>query len=183
MLLHRVRIGLGLEEDVLAPNPFATPCAKTPAPNATAMPSTPFPPLPPLVAQSEVVDKTVEEMNVAGDAERVKEELLDEAQIASAAEKVSLFELQLLGEGIIEIDSSSGSGSSSDSSSESSHGPAVAKPDVNAFLEEVPEGMDFYKHRKSSIVHRVKSGSKIAGCGAVMSVRCLEFSQCVGQSV
>ena len=187
MLLHRVRIGLGLEEDALAPNPFATPCAKTPAPHAVVMPSTPFPPVPPLAAQREVVDKALDEMNAAGDAESVKEELLDEAQIASAAEKVSLFDLQMVEEGIIEIDSSSGSGSSSDSSSESSDGPAVAKPDINAFHEEVPEGIHFYKHRKSSIVHRVKSDSMIAGCGAVMSANFCKMPQVlipyVGRSV
>jgi len=32
MMLHHVRIGLGLDEDAMAPNPYATPYARTPKP-------------------------------------------------------------------------------------------------------------------------------------------------------
>ena len=105
----------------------------------------------------------------------VKEELLDEAQISEAADQVSLFDLKLVGRGVIELDSSSGSGSSSDSESDSSDSPVVPKPDLHAFSEEVPAGVDFYRHRKSSIVHRAKSGSKVASCGASMNANFTEL--------
>ena len=74
-----------------------------------------------------------------------------------------------MNQGVIELDSSSGSDSSSDTSSTSSDGPVVARPDLHAFTGEVPEGMNFYRHRKSSIMHRVKCDGRIAACGAVMS--------------
>jgi hypothetical protein len=172
MLLHRVRIGLGLEEDPLVPNPFATPCIRTPAPGTLPVPATPFPPLPPVTAAAPTggtIDKVACEMNALADAESVKEELLDEAQIAAAADQVSLFDLSLVNQGVIELDSSSGSDSSSDTSSTSSDGPVVARPDLHAFTEEVPDGVNFYRHRKSSIMHRVKCDGRIAACGAVMS--------------
>ena len=176
MLLHRVRIGLGLEEDPMLPNPYATPGMRTPAP-ATAvapMPVTPFPPLPPAVVTAEPVGAAIEAMNEAEDFESVKEEFLDEAQIAAEAERVSLFDLSLVSNGTVEIDSSSGSGSSSDSSSDESDGPAVARPDADAFSEQVPEGFEFFRHKKSAIVHRVKESSRVAACGAAMNVN---FSQ------
>ena len=94
---------------------------------------------------------------------------MDEAHAVAAAEDISLFDLEVVQQGAVEIDSSSGSSSDSSSSSDESDGPAVLKPDVNAFSEEVPEGLDFYKHKKSAIVHRVKSGGNTATCGAVMT--------------
>ena len=171
MLLHRVRIGLGLEEDPMVPNPYATPAMRTPAPATVMapMPATPFPPLPPPDLTAGPVAAAIDAMHVAEDLESVKEELMDEAQIAAEAERVSLFDLSLVNSGVVEIDSSSGSGSSSDSSSDESDGPAVAKPDADAFVEHVPEGIEFFKHKKSAIVHRVKINSKVAACGAAMN--------------
>ena len=177
MLLHRVRIGLGLEEDPMAPNPCATPCMRTPAAVAGQAPVTPLPPVPPAVVRPEevaekplpVVEQAAEDLNAVADLESIKEEWIDEAQISAAADQVSLFDLTLVQQGNVEIDSSSGSGSDSDSSSDSSDGPVVAQPDSHAFIERVPEGVTFYKHRKSSIVHRVKVGSKVAACGAALT--------------
>ena len=176
MLLHRVRIGLGLEEDPMVPNPYATPAMRTPAPATVRgpVPTTPFPPVPPPELVAGPVEAAIDAMNDAADFESVKEELMDEAQIAAEAEKVSLFDLSLVNDGIVEIDSSSGSGSSSESSSDESDSPAVAKPDADAFVEHVPEGVEFFKHKKSAIVHRAKIGSKVAACGAVLG---LNFSQ------
>ena len=175
MLLHRVRIGLGLEEDPLAPNPFATPCMRTPAPAATPMPATPFPPLPPVVEPSQAIEKATGEMNALEDAESIKEEFMDEGQIAAAADQVSLFDLSLVSQGVIELDSSSGSDSSSESSSSSTDEAVVARPDLNAFSEDVPEGVTFYKHKKSAILHKVKTGLKTAACGAVMGLNFTEL--------
>lgn len=175
MLLHRVRIGLGLEEDPLAPNPFATPCMRTPAPAATPMPATPFPPLPPVVEPSQAIEKATGEMNALEDAESIKKEFMDEGQIAAAADQVSLFDLSLVSQGVIELDSSSGSDSSSESSSSSTDEAVVARPDLNAFSEDVPEGVTFYKHKKSAILHKVKTGLKTAACGAVMGLNFTEL--------
>ena len=189
MLLHRVRLGLSLETEPLAPNPFATPCMRTPAPDMNGAPATPFPPLPTLAPAQVLEGKVtgfeggastgmnavdplgfaVESLHVARDAESVKEEELDEAHIAEAAEQVSLFSLSLVHQGIIEIDSSSGSDSSSESSSSSTDEPVVKRPATNAYSETVPDGVDFYKHRKSAIVHKVKCGNHIAACGVAMS--------------
>ena len=169
MLLHRVRIGLGLEEDPLVPNPFATPCARTPLPGNVPVPSTPFPPVATARPAAETVAMAAEEMNAIGDAESIKEELLDEAQISAAADRVSLFDLSLVSKGVIELDSSSGSDSESDSSSTSSDGPVVQRPDIHAFSEEVPADLCYFKHKKSAIMHRVKRDAHVAACGAVMS--------------
>ena len=52
--------------------------------------------------------RAAEEVNAAGDAESVKEELLDETQICAAASRISLFDLQVVDTGVIELNSSSG---------------------------------------------------------------------------
>eukprot|EP00435_Cladocopium_sp_Y103_P046527 s625_g13.t1 len=175
MLLHRVRIGLGLEEDPLAPNPFATPALRTPAPVGGPAPCTPFPPVPPakwsapVVEVQHVVDDAAEAVNVLGDDESVKEEMLSEQQIAAAADRLSLFDLKLVDQGVVELDSSSGSDSSSDSYSDSSDGPVVPVPDANAYSERVPDGINYYKHRKSSIMHKVKPDAAVAACGAAVT--------------
>ena len=135
---------------------------------------TPFPPLPPADVTAGPVGAVIDAMNAVEDLESVKEEFLDEAQISAEAERVSLFDLSLVNNGTVEIDSSSGSGSSSDSWSDESGGPAVARPDADAFSEQVPEGFEFFKHKKSAILHRVKMGSKVAACGAAMNAN---FSQ------
>ena len=77
--------------------------------------------------------------------------------------------MDLAHQGVIEIDSSSGSDSSSDSSSSSTDEPIVPRPALHAYSENVPDGLDFFRHRKSSIVHKVKIGSHIAACGIAMS--------------
>ena len=171
MLLHRVRIGLGLEEDPMAPNPFATPCARTPRPGLVgAQPVAPLPPVPVVEQATDVVARAAEEVNAAGDAESVKEELLDETQICAAASRISLFDLQVVDTGVIELNSSSGSESSSDSSSSSSSDEVIVKrPDVHAFVEIIPDGFEFYKHKKSAIVHKVKCGQRVAACGTPLT--------------
>ena len=170
MLLHRVRIGLGLEEDVMAPNPFATPCMRTPLPPVMgAQPVTPFPLAAAAVTPAHLVDQALEEANVAGEIESVKEEITEESQIAAAACDISLFDLAVVDTGVVELDSSSGSSSSSEGSSSSDDEAVVKRPDFHAFSEKVPDGVDFYKHRKSAIVHKVKAGDSIAACKANMT--------------
>ena len=170
MMLHRVRIGLGLDEDAMAPNPYATPNVRTLRPGvAPQQPMTPFPPAPVLDAPTDVVETALEEVNVAGDLESVKEEQMDEAQICAAASSISLFDLGVVDSGVIELDSSSGSESGSDSTTSSSDEANVKQPDVHAFVDRVPEGQQYYKHRKSAIMHRVKNGQKVAACGSQLT--------------
>ena len=178
MLLHRVRIGLGLEEDPLMPNPYATPCARTPRPGgAIAQPVTPLPPVPAMDKSANAVDTALEEVNIAGDAESIKEEVLDLAQVEAAASKISLFDLEVVDTGVIELDSSSGSESDSDSSSSSSGEANVKQPDVHAYVETVPDGVLYYKHKKSAIVHKVKVGQKVAACGAQLTVNLQQMAK------
>ena len=67
ILPHRVRIGLGLEEDPLAPNPFATHCTRTPRPgHFGAQPVTPLPPVPIVEPAADIVTRAAEELNEAG---------------------------------------------------------------------------------------------------------------------
>ena len=170
MLLHRVRIGLGLEENPLAPNPFATPCMRTPGVlGLGAQPETPFPEVRASGLQADPVEKALEEVNEAGDVESIKEELSDNGQIEAAAAHISLFPLDIVDRGVVELDSSSGSGSSSENTSTSEDEVVVRKPDTNAYSETVPEGLEYYKHRKSAIVHKVKSGKDVAACGLQLS--------------
>ena len=70
---------------------------------------------------------------------------------------------------MIELDSSSGSESGSDSTTSSSDEANVKQPDAHAYVDRVPEGQQFYKHRKSAIMHRVKDGQKVAACGAQLT--------------
>ena len=178
MLLHRVRIGLGLEEDPLMPNPYATPCARTPRPGgAIAQPVTPLPPVPALDKSANAVDTALEDVNIAGDAESIKEEVLDLAQVEAAASKISLFDLEVVDTGVVELDSSSGSESDSDSSTSSSGEANVKQPDVHAYVETVPEGVLYYKHKKSAIVHKVKVGQKVAACGAQLTVNLRQMAK------
>ena len=170
MMLHRVRIGLGLDDEATAPNPYATPYARTPKPGVVGQqPMTPFPPVPVLEAPRDVVETAMEEVNVAGDMDSIKEEQLDEAQICAAASSISLFDLGVVDTGVIELDSSSGSESGSDTTTSSSDEANVKQPDAHAYVDRVPEGQQFYKHRKSAIMHRVKDGQKVAACGAQLT--------------
>jgi hypothetical protein len=53
----------------------------------------------------------------------------------------------------------------------------VPQRDVHSFVEVVPEGLTFYKHRKSAIMHKVKEGQKVAACGAQMSANFQQLAQ------
>ena len=178
MLLHRVRIGLGLEEDPMAPNPYATPCARTPRPCvAGPQPVTPLPPVPVMDRPMDVVEAAVDAVNLAGDMESVKEEQTSLEQVEAAASSISLFDLEIVDTGVVELDSSSGSESESTSSSSSSGEAAVPQRDAHAFLEVVPDGLTYFKHRKSAIMHKVTTGQKVAACGAQVTANFQELAK------
>ena len=142
-----------------------------------AQPVTPLPPVPALDKPADIVETALEEVNLAGDADSIKEEVLDLAQVDAAASGISLFDLAVVDSGIVELDSSSGSESDSDSSTSSSGDANVRQPDAHAYLEIVPEGFLYYKHRKSAIVHKVKVGQRVAACGAQLTVNLQQMAQ------
>eukprot|EP00971_Amphidinium_carterae_P005071 101384-Amphidinium_carterae.2 len=88
-----------------------------------------------LASQVDVLDKVVEEVNVEGDVESIKEEFGELHDVEKAVAEISLFDLRLVEQGVVEIDSSSGSDSESDtgSSETDSDSPIVPAPEVRAF--------------------------------------------------
>ena len=178
MMLRRVRIGLGVEEEAMQsmgiPN---TPVPFTPS----CMPQTPAIIPRTAIAQQIVearddgpqdapLNAAVEGMNVLEDVASVKDEIIDEQAAAEAAGDISTLPLELVASGAIEIDSSSGSDSSysSDSSDSDSSQHLVETPSI-AFEEHVPESKDYYRHVKSGILHSCLLGAKTSACSAAMS--------------
>lgn len=178
MLLHKVRIGLGIEEE-LAPDIDCTRLAAgmTPRPLGPAGRGAPMTPAPSLAAAAtptlevpgrlqvdKVIDGAGNDLQDAEDLLSVKDEAACEEQAASAADELSLFSAQLVSSGVVEIESSSGSDSSSTSDSyssdECSPGPQKDVP----FVEVVPEGFIYYKHKKSLIMHKCVLGENSMHC-------------------
>eukprot|EP00438_Fugacium_kawagutii_P027806 Skav219657 [mRNA] locus=C8839950:258:731:- [translate_table: standard] len=110
-------------------------------------------------------------MNGLEDLRSVKDELVDEVQASAAASELSLFPVELVASGAIAIESSSGSDSedSSSYSSSSESDPPVSRDKAVQFREEVPQGKDYYRHVKSSLIHCADSESKILACGAKLT--------------
>eukprot|EP00435_Cladocopium_sp_Y103_P060549 s295_g22.t1 len=166
MILRRIRSGQGLEDEAMREHGIiSTPAAWTPVGAAR----TPLPPAPPVSAvapEAEVVDdfvvvkQAVEEAVEIEELQSVKEEMLDAQIVEAAADKHSLFPVEVVAAGVVEIESSSGSDSSDSSSSESDSSltEELAKDQPVRFVEHVPQDMDFYKHAKSGIVHGCKLG-------------------------
>ena len=178
MLLKRLRIGLGFEEETMkefglnvTPAPFTPFGLKTPA---VFVPATPN-----LVSGASDLQKgalghAIENMLDIEDIQSVKEELGDVEGAAEAADMLSVFPLEIVQKGVIEIDSSSGSssgddGSSSDSGSDVLQGSIIR--DFPKYVESIPEGLEFFKHVKSGIVHKCKDGSRVSACKLLMSDR------------
>ena len=84
----------------------AIPAASEPVERGT-MPEEPIP-----IASSGALDQALEVMNLEAECESVKDELDLEHQSKACAAEVSLFPLELVQQGLIAIDSSSGSDSS-----------------------------------------------------------------------
>ena len=129
ILPHRVRIGLGLEEDPLAPNPFATHCTRTPRPgHFGAQPVTPLPPSAYRRASSRYCD------SCGRGAERGWMWKVQRKNCWMKLRSVQLppkshFLTYSWWIQVVELDSSSGSESSNDSSSSSSDEANVKQPD------------------------------------------------------
>ena len=175
-ILRRVRSGLALEDEAMrefgvlrTPAPF-TPmhAAKTPlgpvaveeAPNETA----------PAPASDQVLKDAVTAAVEAEELQSVKDEELDNSILENAAENLTLFPVELVSAGVVQIESSSGSDSSSSSYySDSSSTEQPVRTESVRFTEEVPPDMDFYKHVKSGIVHCCKLDETVSKCKLNMS--------------
>ena len=95
----------------------------------------------------------------------VKEEMLDQQSIENAAGELTVFPIEAVASGIVEIESSSGSDSDSSSSSDdSSSSGTVVQAQGPHVVEDVPEGVEYYKHAKSGLVHSCKLGESFTKC-------------------
>ena len=184
MLLRRVRIGLAVEEDSMreiciheTPAMF-TPAAATPG----HAPMTPVPIAAVVGAldenlgqkadqtHDEVVEQATAAMVDLEELQSVKDEMLDIDAVAQQADNISLFPQDLVSAGAIAIDSSSGSDSSSSSESSSDEeSPGLRKDLAVQFSETTPDGFEFFKHKKSWILHSRKIGSDVFTCKAKVS--------------
>ena len=135
MLLRRMRVGLAIEDDQMKEfGIIQTPVPATPAPMTPGLivPNVQTPVAPvvsrELHAETRVLDAALEEAQGLEDLQSVKEELLSQEEIEKQAENLTLFPLDLLQQGLIQIESSSGSDSDSssyDSSDEVAKEPAT----------------------------------------------------------
>eukprot|EP00435_Cladocopium_sp_Y103_P012100 s580_g3.t1 len=117
------------------------------------------------------VKQAVDESVEIEELQSVKEEQLDAQMLEAAADKLSLFPVEVVAAGVVEIESSSGSESSSSSSESESSSTTeeLGKDQPVRYVEHVPQDMDFYKHAKSGIVHGCKLGGIVSNCRLTMS--------------
>ena len=165
MLLKSIRIGLNLE-DIASQGTLlaATPGATTPRPNVFT------PPLP-VPARGEQVhnpaeeqEQAVELVNAEEENESIKEEIENITNLEAFACDLSLFGEEAVRQGAVPIDSSSGSDEESESSSSSSDILSSCRG-KDSFREVAPAGSVYYKHVKTSRVHRVRVGKEATNCG------------------
>ena len=180
MLLNRVRLGLDIEDDLMknfgicsTPQPL-TPCV---GPRTPAVLQKPVegPPVSAFERNSEAdkapegavaaLNSALDDMQGLEDWQQVKNEEFDLNSIEQHADSLTLFDAEVTANGLVEICSSSGS-SSDDSSSTSSSEDEVPlpPPKIASFTETVPEGMDYYKHQKSGIVHSTVHRGEVTKC-------------------
>ena len=172
LVLRRVRAGLNIEDEAMKEyGIISTPAPFTPV--AAAM--TPMAPVPVALPQSvgprqetvdkEAVDNAVSSALQLEELQSVKEEDLDQSTLEQAAAELTLFPIEVVAAGVVEIESSSGSDSSTTSTeSETSSSEEVVQAQGPQVVEFVPEGVDFYRHVKSGLVHSCKIGESVASC-------------------
>ena len=178
MILRRVRMGLGFEDAAMkefgvisTPAPFTpasaarTPVQQTATSEETSKTDGP-------VQHAEVVTQAVAAAVELEELQSVMEEQMDVQVLEQAADAISLFPLEVVSVGVVEIDSSTGSESdSSSSASYSSSTEEQQEPEEKRarHIEEVPEGQEFFKHVKSGIVHSRATGQLVSQCKLTMS--------------
>eukprot|EP00435_Cladocopium_sp_Y103_P002544 s1319_g1.t1 len=171
-VLRRVRSGLNIEDDTM--KEFGI--LNTPAPFTPAMAArTPLAPVAeksvaPVIeevakVEKQAVDMAVEEAANLEDLQSVKDEEFNTQSVEAAATELSLFPVELVAAGVVEIESSSGSDSeSSTSDSDSTSSETVAQAQGPKMVEDVPAGLEYYKHAKSGLVHSCKEGQETTSC-------------------
>ena len=177
MLLRRLRIGLGFEDEGMrefgipgTPTPF-TPAGLLP-PEGGKQQIDPSGAAKAALGGAVVLEAAIEDANQLEDLASVKEEIGDLDAAADSAKDLTLFSEEHMRSGCVELDSSSGSSSSDSSSTHESEGELVDGSiikDYPQFEEKVPDGCDFYRHAKSSIVHCCNQGALMSKCKLQMS--------------
>eukprot|EP00435_Cladocopium_sp_Y103_P045867 s1982_g13.t1 len=172
LILRRVRSGLSIEDEAMkefgivsTPAPF-TPAmaARTPL-GPTVEPAEAKPVQQPEQQEKAAVDAAVEEAANLEDLQSVKEEEMNTRTLEEAAAELTLYPVELVSAGVVEIESSSGSDSETSSTdSESSSSETVAQAQGPHVVEDVPNGLDFYKHTKSGLVHSCQEGQETTSC-------------------
>eukprot|EP00435_Cladocopium_sp_Y103_P016340 s3870_g4.t1 len=172
LLIWCARAGLAIEDEAMRGYGLVS----TPAPFTPAMAArTPVGPVAepetaPVVQKieergKEVVDSAVAAAADVEDLQSVKEEEWNAKTLEDAAAELTLYPVELVSAGVVEIESSSGSDSESTSSdSDSSTSSTVQQAQGPHMVEHVPEGLEFYRHVKSGLVHSCKEGQEISTC-------------------
>ena len=117
----------------------------------------------------DVFAEAIEKAHDVEDVESVKEELRGMEDLEKAAEDVSLFGVEAAVSGCVELDSSSGSDSGESSTSSSPDDETSEDAGPNSFSEQVPDGMSYYKQRKSLILHKMKDAHDTFACKTKLS--------------
>ncbi len=171
MMIHRIRVGLGLEEDVGGSEEFQrlavglTP-VRVGAPQTPGMDQHVGKPTRPEL-EVDVLGDSLAEVLATAELESVKEEADNIEDIQSASKEISLFDEDIVKQGLVSIDSSSGSDSSSTSDeSDIEENPISAR---GYYSESAPEGKCFVKHRKSHILHLFEEGAGVTQCKVKIS--------------
>ena len=179
LVLKRVRAGLSIEDDsmkeygvISTHAPFTTVmAARTPLPTpAAAGVAEQEKNLE--VAAADAVDAAVEEAVELEELQSVKEEEFNQQNLEAAAAELTLFPVEVVAAGVVEIESSSGSESETSSSDDdSSSSDTAAHGQGPQTVEDVPEGLEYYKHAKSGLVDCCKVGELVTMCKTQLGTR------------
>ena len=172
LILRRVRGGLSIEDEAMREYGVVT----TPAPFTPGVAARTPVVMPPVVqphvhvatepaVEKQAVDQAVETAVVLEELQSAKEEELSQQELENAATDLTLFPVELVAAGVVEIESSSGSSSDSDTSdSYSTSSEPVAQAEGPQVIEMIPDGTDFFRHVKSGLVHSCKVGEQVSSC-------------------
>lgn len=170
MILRRVRKGLAVEDEAMRDfGIMSTPAPRTPAAAARTpvAASTQVQMAQPVVAPADVqqvVSEALEQAVELEELQSVKNEDFVLQNVESAADDLTLYPAEVVSAGVVEIDSSSGSDSESTTSESSSSSELLPQPNQPGFKEFVPEGIDFFRHVKSGILHACKTKETVSRC-------------------
>eukprot|EP00435_Cladocopium_sp_Y103_P020392 s3652_g5.t1 len=105
------------------------------------------------------------------DLQSVKEEEWNAKSLEDAAAELTLYPVEIVAAGVVEIESSSGSDSESSSTdSDSSTSSTIVQAQGPQMVEHVPEGFDYYRHVKSGLVHSCVEGQDVSTCKTQIGV-------------